>query len=256
MGHVLLSRKGVGSEMKEDGVRSRTGLHTSIRRRSPAPTGFFSVSSPPPGPLWLYLPAARPTFYSNLLVLTCSLLYPLLSHDPPPSASLPAAYRPHSRAPGVGPQCSIHHATKRTAQASADLPGSHFRLDGNPRDTHTLDIVFVPLSIPLIAEDLNSQTVRGVRGQFQILLWTFKIATHLRLLGSCFQIFVETLGLPPLRTRSALALINRLLKGPTEMRHDRCTKDNGPGPRDDTATMIVVLSERIVRGASSVCRAL
>ncbi|KYN39107.1 hypothetical protein ALC56_06533 [Trachymyrmex septentrionalis] len=37
--------------MKEDGVRSRTGLHTSIRRRSPAPTGFFSVSSPPPGPL-------------------------------------------------------------------------------------------------------------------------------------------------------------------------------------------------------------
>lgn len=163
----------VGSEMKEDGVRSRTGLHTSIHRRSPAPTGFFSVSSPPPGPLWLYLPAARPTFYSNLLVLTCSLLYPLLSRDPPPFTSFPtfppSACRPHSRASGVGPQCSIHRATKRTAQASADLPGSHFRLDGNPRDTHTVDVVSVLLSIPLIAKDLNSQTVRGVRsarGQF------------------------------------------------------------------------------------------
>lgn len=224
MGHVLLPRKGVGSEMKEDGVRSRTGLHTSIRRRSPAPTGFFSVSSPPPGPLWLYLPAARPTFYSNLLVLTCSLLYPLLSRDPPPFASFPAfppsACRPHSRAPGVGPQCSIHRATKRTAQASADLPGSHFRLDGNPRDTHTVDVVSVFLSIPLIAKDLNSQTVRGVhgaRGQFEILLWTFKIAIYR---GYHFLLSVDFYGdshsptdLLSLHTRSALVSINRRLKG-------------------------------------------
>ncbi|KYQ58198.1 hypothetical protein ALC60_02617 [Trachymyrmex zeteki] len=207
--------------MKEDGVRSRTGLHTSIRRRSPAPTGFFSVSSPPPGPFWLYLPAARPTFYSNLLVLTCSLLYPLLSRDPPPFASFPtfppSACRPHSRASRVGPQCSIHRVTKRTAQASADLPGSHFRLDGNPRDTHTVDVVFVLLSISLIAKDLNSQTVRGVRSADSLKFFYGLLRSY-----SPIPFSLHTIG--------SSRLIDGY-KGIIKMRRDRCTKDNGPGPK-------------------------
>lgn len=225
--------------MKEDGVRSRTGLHTSIRRRSPAPTGFFSVSSPPPGPFWLYLPAARPTFYSNLLVLTCSLLYPLLSRDPPPFASFPtfppSACRPHSRASRVGPQCSIHRVTKRTAQASADLPGSHFRLDGNPRDTHTVDVVFVLLSISLIAKDLNSQTVRGVRSADSLkFFYGLLRLLYIKATISCFQIFIYKYSYSPipfsLHTIGSSRLIDGY-KGIIKMRRDRCTKDNGPGPK-------------------------
>lgn len=245
-------------------MRSRTGLHTSIRRRSPAPTGFFSVSSPPPGPLWLYLPAARPTFYSNLLVLTCSLLYPLLFRDPPPYASFPtfppSACRSHSRAPGVGPQCSIHRATKRTAQASADLPGSHFRLGGNPRDTHMVGVVSTLLSIPLITKDLNSQTVRGGRGAdslksfYGLLRLLYDIAIHRS------YHFIETLAAHHLFflfiSRSTHVSINRRLKGLSKRDAIGARRTMARDQRDDTATMVVVLSERIVRGASSVCRAL
>lgn len=139
-------------------MRSRTGLHTSIHRRSPAPTGFFSVSSPPPGPLWLYLPAARPTFYSNLLVLTCSLLYPLLSRDPPPSASFsafpPSACRSHSRArewvPNV-PFTAQNEPPRRQLIFQEATSASTVT-----RDTHTRDVTSVFSSIPLIAKDLNS----------------------------------------------------------------------------------------------------
>lgn len=55
IGHVLLE-KGVGSEMKEDGVRRRTGLHTSIHGPGPAPIGFSS-----PFLLHLLLPARAPS---------------------------------------------------------------------------------------------------------------------------------------------------------------------------------------------------
>lgn len=186
MGHVLLSRKGVGSRDEGRWCAKQDWAPYQHPQTEPRPhrflLRFFSTSGPA-----LALPSrgqANLLFQSSCFNVLVALP-PLLSRDPPPSVSFPAfppsAYRPHSRIPGVGPQCSIHRATKRTAQASADLPGSHFRLDGNLRDTRRFDIVFVLLSIPLIAEDLNSQTVRGVygaRGQFEILLWIFKIAVH------------------------------------------------------------------------------
>lgn len=56
----------------------------------------------------------------------------------------------------VGPDVPFTAATKRTAQASADLPGSHFRLGGNVHPRHTQPhlrhgVIRRLLSISLIA---------------------------------------------------------------------------------------------------------
>ncbi|EZA48068.1 hypothetical protein X777_14177 [Ooceraea biroi] len=62
---------------------------------------------------------------------------------------------PFSSPPPSGPRRSIHRVTKRTAQASADLPGSHFRLGGNPATptrSASASALSVLLSISPIAE--------------------------------------------------------------------------------------------------------
>lgn len=124
----------------------------------PRPRRFLLRSFSTSGPHRLYLLVARPTFYSNLLVSTCSLLYlpshfvQLLFLSRSLSLSLSAILRllyllavgPPVRMPAtfgaperVGLDVPFTAATKRAAQASADLPGSHFRLGGNVHPRHT-----------------------------------------------------------------------------------------------------------------------
>lgn len=123
----------------------------------PRPRRFLLRSFSTSGPHRLYLLAARPTFYSNLLVSTCSLLYLpshfvqllflsfalsfSLRHPPsllPPRGGPPRPHAGHIRGPErVGLDVPFTAATKRAAQASADLPGSHFRLGGNVHPRHT-----------------------------------------------------------------------------------------------------------------------
>lgn len=117
MGHVL-PRKGVGSEMKEDGEGGLGSIPASADGAPPPPV------SPPVLTGFTFSRAAGPTFYSNLLVSSCSLLYlpsllPVslslarslfLSHPLPPCpprGGPPSACRPHS-----GPRCSIHCGNK------------------------------------------------------------------------------------------------------------------------------------------------
>lgn len=96
-------------------------LHPSIQSRGPAPAGFSSSPSPPPTP-FRFAVAARPTFYSILLVSTCSFhslfpppsplrRFPSCPCCPPPLASPPsvlvtstssASRAGHIRAPKSG----------------------------------------------------------------------------------------------------------------------------------------------------------
>lgn len=138
--------------MKEDGVRRRTGLHTSIHRRGPAPIGFSSPFLLPPVPEPSRSQANLSFQPSCFNVLTRVALPPPLIRSTTlyllPGA--PSTCPPHSRLRESGPRCSIHRVTKRTAQASADLPGSHFRLGGEPatptRSASALTLLLLSIS--------------------------------------------------------------------------------------------------------------
>lgn len=177
MGHVL-PQKGVGSEMKEDGEGGLGSIPASADGAPPPPVSppvLLHLRSSPASPS-----RARPgqPFIPIFLFqrARCSIS-PLSS----PSLFLlvPLAVGPRPHAGHIrGPDLPFTAATKRTAQASADLPGSHFRLGGNIHPRHSQphlrhDVVRAFID-SLIVEDLNSQTVIG-RSRAR-LLWLFKIS--------------------------------------------------------------------------------
>jgi len=118
MGHVP-PRKGVGS--RDEGrwcAKRDRAPYQHPRRTEPRPhrflLRFFSTSGSPR----LYLPArSRPTFYSNLLVLTCSLLCPLSSLARSTTlrllAGVPRSHADRVRAgPGPGEWAPMFHSPR------------------------------------------------------------------------------------------------------------------------------------------------
>lgn len=161
----------------------------------PRPRRFLLRSFSTSGPHRLYLLAVRPTFYSNLLVSTCSLLY-LPSHFAQPLfLSLALSFFPLSPLPPRGRPPVHMPATFGAPREWAPMFHSPRQQNEPPRrqlifqeatsasavmytrDIHShtyVTVSFALLSISLIAEDLNSQTVIG-GVTLARLLWVFKI---------------------------------------------------------------------------------